>query len=106
MTCAFVPPIPNELTPARRRDILVDGGRISALGSEGEVPIPPAALRVDARGLYLAPALWDMHAHVYAVSPLLDLPLYIAYGVTSVRDMQGCPEAGDSTSFTLKGTTV
>src|SRR5687768_7711654 len=41
------------------------------------------------------PALWDMHTHVYAVSPLLDLPLYIAYGVTNIRDMQGCPKPND-----------
>ena len=43
----------------------------------------------------LLPAFWDMHTHVYAVSPLLDLPLYIAYGVTNVRDMQGCPQPND-----------
>lgn len=36
-----------------------------------------------------------MHVHVYAFSPLLDLPLYIAYGVTNVRDMQGCPQPDD-----------
>ena len=41
------------------------------------------------------PALWDMHTHVYAVSPLLELPLYIAYGVTNVRDMLSCPRYGD-----------
>jgi hypothetical protein len=29
------------------------------------------------------------------IPPLLDLPLYIAYGVTNVRDMQGCAMAGD-----------
>jgi imidazolonepropionase-like amidohydrolase len=45
--------------------------------------------------MFLMPALWDMHTHVLAISPLLDLPLYIAYGVTNVRDMQGCPTPGD-----------
>ncbi len=29
------------------------------------------------------PTLWDMHTHVYAVSPMTDLPLYIAYGAVS-----------------------
>ena len=41
------------------------------------------------------PALWDMHAHVLAVSPMLELPLYLSYGVTNVRDMLSCPQPGD-----------
>jgi hypothetical protein len=32
---------------------------------------------------------------VYAVSPLLDLPLYVRFGVANVRDMLGCPREGD-----------
>jgi hypothetical protein len=36
-----------------------------------------------------------MHTHIYAISPLLDLPLHIAYGVTNVRDLQGCPLPND-----------
>ena len=75
--------------------VLIKRGRIVAVGEDGAVPIPPAAKVVDGSGRYLLPALWDMHTHVYAVSPLLDLPLYIAYGVTNVRDMQGCPQPDD-----------
>ena len=60
-----------------------------------DAPVPEGAEILDGRGRFLIPGLWDMHAHVYAVSPLLDLPLYIAYGVTNVRDMQGCPKPGD-----------
>jgi imidazolonepropionase-like amidohydrolase len=63
--------------------------------SVGPTAPPPGMRIVEGRGRYLMPALWDMHAHVFAVSPLLDLPLYIAYGVTNVRDMQGCPAPGD-----------
>ena len=75
------------------RTVLVEDARIRAVGSD--VAVPRGARVVDGRGKYLMPALWDMHAHVYAISPMLDLPLYIAYGVTNVRDMQGCPGAGD-----------
>ena len=78
-----------------RQTVVIDGGRIVAVGREGAVALPAGAVRVDARGAYLLPGLWDMHTHVYAISPLLDMPLYIAYGVTNVRDMQGCPRAGD-----------
>ena len=73
--------------------VIVENGRIGAAGSDRRVP--PGMRVIEGRGRYLIPALWDMHTHVFAVSPLLDLPLYIAYGVTNVRDMQGCPKPGD-----------
>lgn len=75
-----------------RQTVVVAAGRIRAAGAAAP---PRNAKVVDGRGKYLMPALWDMHTHVFAISPLLDLPLYIAYGVTNVRDMQGCPQAGD-----------
>ncbi|HEX6159601.1 MAG TPA: amidohydrolase, partial [Thermoanaerobaculia bacterium] len=75
------------------RTVVVEQGRIRAIGTT--VPLPDATRVIDGRGKYLLPALWDMHAHVFAISPLLDLPLYLAFGVTNVRDMQGCPNAGD-----------
>lgn len=75
--------------------VLVEQGRIRAVGTAGTVRLPANVRSVDGRGKYLLPAFWDMHTHVFAVSPLLDLPLYIAYGVTNVRDMQGCPQPGD-----------
>ena len=74
------------------RTVVIENGRIRTVGSGSP---PPGVRVVDGRGRYLLPAFWDMHAHVFAVSPLLDLPLYIAYGVTNVRDMQGCPQPGD-----------
>ena len=79
----------------RGQTVLVDAGRVAATGPEGSVALPPGAVTLDGRGKYVLPALWDMHVHVYAISPLLDLPLYIRYGVTNVRDMQGCPRPGD-----------
>ena len=80
-------------TVVPRQTVVFENGRIGAVG--GDVVLPPNARLVDGRNRYLLPAFWDMHTHVYAVSPLLDLPLYIAYGVTNVRDMQGCPKPGD-----------
>ena len=77
------------------RTVVIDRGRIAAVVAEEDAVLPARSARIDSRGMYLMPALWDMHAHVYAISPLLDMPLYIAYGVTNVRDMQGCPKPGD-----------
>lgn len=75
--------------------VLVANAHIVAVGPSVEIEVPPNAQVIDGSARFLMPALWDMHAHVYAVSPLLDLPLYVAYGVTNVRDMQGCPQPDD-----------
>lgn len=75
--------------------VLVEGGRIVAVGNTSDIQVPSVDLDLDGTDRFLIPALWDMHAHVYAVSPLLDMPLYTAYGVTNVRDMQGCPQPKD-----------
>lgn len=77
------------------RTVVIDQGRIAAVTSVEAADLPEGMARIDAGGMFLMPALWDMHTHVLAISPLLDLPLYIAYGVTNVRDMQGCPKPGD-----------
>ena len=79
----------------KHQTVVIDGGRVVAVAEEGTVTLPQDAKIIDGRGRYLLPALWDMHTHVYAVSPLLDLPLYLAFGVTNVRDMQGCPQPND-----------
>lgn len=77
------------------RTVVIESGRIRSIGADGAFPVPRGSRRVDGRGKFLMPALWDMHTHVFAVSPLLDLPLYVAFGVTNVRDMQGCPQTDD-----------
>ena len=85
----------DEDTLVPNQTVVVRDGRIVAVGDAGNIAIPPDARVLNGRDKVLMPALWDMHAHVYAVSPLLDLPLYIAHGVTNVRDMQGCSQAND-----------
>ncbi|GAA4866177.1 amidohydrolase family protein [Luteimonas vadosa] len=75
--------------------VVVADGRIAAVGPRETVAVPPGLRVVDGRARFVMPALWDMHTHVLAISPLLDMPLYVASGVTSVRDMQGCPSPGD-----------
>ena len=41
---------------------------------------------IDAHGNFLIPGLWDMHVHVHDT---MELPLYIANGVTGIRIMSG-----------------
>ncbi len=44
---------------------------------------------VETGGKFVVPGLWDMHTHSTQLSPWLHHPLYIANGVTGIRDMSG-----------------
>jgi len=74
------------------RTVLLDAGRIAAIVAPGDARIPAAALRIDGRGRFLVPGLVDMHVHLFAIRSRRapaewSLPLYIANGVTAVREM-------------------
>ena len=64
--------------------VVVRDGRIIAAGPRASVTIPRDAKQVDVRGKTLVPGLWDMHAHLHQLEWI---PVYLAAGVTSVRDM-------------------
>lgn len=67
--------------------VVVTGNRITALGQTGKVRIPKAAEIIDATGKFLIPGLWDMHFHIKETERTF--PLFIANGVTGVRNMGG-----------------
>ena len=80
------------------RTVLIAGNRIVAVGTINDVRIPPDAELVEGGGRYLIPGLWDMHVHSVAPVPAdtanpsiapqeWHLPLFLAYGVTGVRNM-------------------
>jgi imidazolonepropionase-like amidohydrolase len=64
--------------------VIIENERIAAVGPRAQVGIPKDALLVDARGKTLLPGLWDMHAHYEQVEWG---PVYLAAGVTTVRDV-------------------
>jgi hypothetical protein len=70
------PPIPEAA-------IIIEGDRISAVGPRTQTPIPADATVVDVSGKTILPGLWDMHAHFEQVEWG---PVYLAAGVTTVRD--------------------
>ena len=79
-------------TGAQRRNatVLIEGGRIAAI-SVGE-NTPESARTVDATGMWLLPGLMDMHAHITGGPNVRKDKLhhlYLAYGVTTVRDTGG-----------------
>lgn len=69
--------------------ILIEEGRIREIGQQGELTIPPDAYVVEAADKYIIPGLIDSHVHY-------DMPwlhrLYLANGVTTVRDLGGSIE--------------
>ncbi len=74
--------------PALNQTILITNGVIRAVGSSAAMPIPTAARRIDARSKYAIPGLWDAHVH-FMNTGITALSLYVAHGVTSVREMGG-----------------
>ncbi|MEP7347242.1 MAG: amidohydrolase family protein, partial [Gemmatimonadaceae bacterium] len=71
------------------RTVVVTGKRIVAEGPAASVKVPGDARVVDARGKFLIPGLWDMHVHTVMPGGAGVLALYVASGVTGVRDMAG-----------------
>jgi imidazolonepropionase-like amidohydrolase len=70
--------------------VLVRGERIITVGRRDEVGIPHGAAVVELPGKYVIPGLWDMHTHSFG-SDRISPALYVAAGVTSVREMAGTP---------------
>jgi imidazolonepropionase-like amidohydrolase len=43
--------------------VLMQGGKITAVGTRAEVPVPSGAEQIDGRGLTLAAGFWNCHVH-------------------------------------------
>ena len=77
------------------QSVVVRGADIVAVGEDKAIARQWRAPRqVDAKGRYLIPGLWDMHVHFGGGPELIEenkalLPLYIAHGITTIRDASG-----------------
>jgi imidazolonepropionase-like amidohydrolase len=77
------------------RTVIVRDGKIDAVGSSaGAMGAKLAGVHVDGSGKFLIPGLWDMHVHMvfgdwFPRAKEITLPLFIANGITGVRDMGG-----------------
>jgi imidazolonepropionase-like amidohydrolase len=69
------------------KTVIMIGNRIKAIGEKGKVSIPAKARIINGKGKYLIPGLWDSHVHLSSAE--YSLPLFVANGVTSVREMGG-----------------
>jgi len=66
--------------------VVTQGERIAGIGPR--VTIPRGAARVNGKGKFLIPGLWDMHSHHQGTGADC-LDLFIAKGVVGTRDMGG-----------------
>ena len=73
------------------QSVVIRGSRIVGLGPSATLDVPAGSRVVAANGKFLLPGLWDMHAHLPDDSTTRSLmfPLYLANGVTGLRDMWG-----------------
>jgi imidazolonepropionase-like amidohydrolase len=108
-------PMDNEQI-LRDQTVVVEGARITQVGPSTSVKVPHHAMRIDGKGKYLMPGLADMHVHMIRSWPKTEASsdssprpritpasasmdperenqtlglLFIANGVTTVRNMWG-----------------
>jgi imidazolonepropionase-like amidohydrolase len=82
-----------------RKAIVIEGQRITRI--ENASAATRARATLDGTGMYVIPGLWDMHIHAYFTNDTarfhstseVMLPLFIANGVTGVRDLGSNLEA-------------
>jgi imidazolonepropionase-like amidohydrolase len=81
-------------TPKADALIIIRNGHIETIARVNEIPIPKSAERINLAGKTIIPGLIDAHAHVERWAT----GRYLAWGVTTVRDLHG----GTDTVLTLK----
>lgn len=79
--------------PSADMTVIIVGDRIADIGKTRRLRVPKGARVIDGTGKFLIPGLWDMHVHT---SYKEFLTLFIANGITGVRDMGGSPAEFES----------
>ncbi len=74
--------------------VVVQGGRVAAIGPAAQINVPPGAVKIDGAGRFLIPGLAEMHGHNPPPGSSDETVartyfLYVANGVTFVRSMLG-----------------
>ena len=85
---------PGTSSVQANRTVVITGDHITSVFDSAKCQTPKNARVIDATGQYLIPGLWDMHVHSafgdwFPGGRDIILPLFIANGVTGVRDMGG-----------------
>jgi len=88
-------PMAGKQRVLRDQTVIVRAGRIATIGRRGRVAVPRHAVRVEATGQFLMPALADMHVHLEHFDDSTYLQSFLVSGVTFVRSMDGRPHILD-----------
>lgn len=73
------------------KTVLIKGNRILKVGDVKAIQFAKNSKVIDGKGKFLIPGLWDAHVHLTfekALTPAM-FRLFLAYGITSVRDTGG-----------------
>ncbi len=74
---------------ANNKAILINDQTIIGIDSYKKLK-DKASQKIDAKGKYVIPGLWDMHVHIEGQDLVEDnkalFPIFIAHGITTVRD--------------------
>ena len=99
----------NKIIPHRL--IAISGDTIKAIDDTKKLKQYNADRYIDIAGKYILPGLWDMHVHFRGGDSLAEanknlLPLFLFYGITTVRDCGGdiTPSVMDWRKQIAKGT--
>src|ERR1700759_2160569 len=86
----------NPATSSVEHDatVIIEGDHIGTVLIGAMVKMPGNTRLIDGHGKFLIPGLWDMHVHTafgdwFPGGRDIILPLFVANGVTGVRDMGG-----------------
>lgn len=66
--------------------VVVRGDRIVAVAPSAGFALPAGVTAIDGRGKWLMPGLADMHVHIWSEN---DLAMFLAAGVTTIRNLFG-----------------
>jgi len=82
----------TDSPPRPDSTVVIKNQEIAAIGSSSSMDIPRHSRVIDASGKFLIPGLCDMHVHLTGAgepggSREFILPLLVANGITTVRDM-------------------
>jgi hypothetical protein len=83
----------GEIEP--HRNVVLRDGFIVSVGQW--LPAGRGVPTLDGTGQYLVPGLWDFHTHALAsaADEQLALPLYVAHGITTIRDVSAARPLAD-----------
>ncbi|WP_460609611.1 amidohydrolase family protein [Hymenobacter terrigena] len=83
----------GEIEPSR--NVVLRDGFIVSVGQW--LPAGRGVPTLDGTGKYLIPGLWDFHTHALAsaADERLALPLYVAHGITTIRDVSAARPLAD-----------